>query len=57
LKPNEGPNRRKGEQSGVLAVVRRSKIQLELAFAEVATGEARNGLGEGTGTVAANAEI
>ena len=38
-------------------MVRRSKIQLELAFGEAATGEARSGLGEGTEASAANADV
>jgi len=38
-------------------LVRRSKIQLELAFGEAATGEARSGLGEGTEASAANADV
>ena len=38
-------------------MVRRSKIQLELAFDKAATGEARSGLGGGTETVAANADV
>jgi len=38
-------------------MVGRSKIQLEPAFGEAATGEARNGLGGGTETIAANAAV
>jgi RNA-directed DNA polymerase len=38
-------------------MVGRSKIQLELAFGEAATGEAQSGLGGGTEAVAANPDV